>query len=164
MYDNFALFACGGTIDKIYFDAASAYSIGPPAIADIAIRARTNLPAVQSLLKKDSLDMTDDDRRLVADAVRACTKTRIVITHGTDTMTDTARTVTAVAAGKTIVFTGAFLPAAFRDSDADFNVGFAIGAALSLPAGVYVAMNGRVLPAATAHKNRDAGRFEESAT
>ena len=159
---DIAFFACGGTIDKIYFDAKSSYSVGAPAVTDIAKRARATFAAAQSLLKKDSLEMTDADREAVATAVAASDAQRIVITHGTDTMADTARAIVAnaTAAKKTVVLVGAFLPAVFKESDADFNIGFAAAAALCLPAGVYVAMNGRILPAATVRKNRAAGEFQ----
>ena len=162
--DNVILLACGGTIDKIYFDAKSSYSVGAPASSDILKRGGVQLPPPRSITKKDSLDMTDDDRAAVAAAVLACDGRRIVVTHGTDTMADTARAVASslsAAAEKTVVFVGSFLPAVFRDSDADFNLGFAIAAALAMPAGVYVAMNGRIIPAAAARKNRAAGRFED---
>ena len=157
-----AFFACGGTIDKIYFDAKSAYSVGAPAADGIARRARVPLPQVISLLKKDSLEMDDADRAKVAAAVGECPATRVVVSHGTDTMAETARALAADAAcaGKTIIFVGAFLPAAFKESDADFNIGFALAAALCMPAGVYVAMNGRLLPAGSVRKNLEAGRFE----
>lgn len=157
-----ALFACGGTIDKIYFDANSSYSVGDPAADAIACRARVTLPPAVSLLKKDSLEMDDADRAQVVAAVGGCVAARVLISHGTDTMAETARALAADAAcsAKTVVLVGAFLPAVFRDSDADFNIGFALGAALCLPCGIYVAMNGRLLPAASVRKNRAAGRFE----
>jgi len=131
-------------------------------VLDIGKRARAALPAPQSLMKKDSLDMTDDDRRAVAEAVRGSLSDRLLICHGTDTMAKTARSIMDAAAGKTVVLVGAFLPAVFRDSDADFNIGFAVAAAMLLPPGVYVAMNGRVIDAAKVEKNVEAGRFEES--
>ena len=160
-----AFFTCGGTIDKKYFDAKSDYKIGSAALPAILRRARVELPPPLlkpvSLLKKDSLDMTEADRRKVAAAVAACRQKRIVISHGTDTAADTARAIERGGGkGKTVVLVGAFLPAAFRDSDADFNIGFALAAALCMPPGVYVAMNGRIFPAATVRKNRAAGRFE----
>ena len=160
-----AILCCGGTIDKIYFDAKSSYQVGAPAATDIFARARvlsprSPLPPVFSLFKKDSLDMTAEDRAAVVAAVRATTESRIVICHGTDTMAETAREVAAAQTGKTAVFVGAFLPAVFRDSDADFNLGFAFAAAQTLPSGVYVAMNGQILPAEKAQKNVQAGRFE----
>ena len=156
-----AILCCGGTIDKIYFDAKSSYQVGAPAATDIFARARVLSPmSVSSLFKKDSLDMTAEDRAAVVAAVRTTTESRIVICHGTDTMAETAREVAAAQTGKTAVFVGAFLPAVFRDSDADFNLGFAFAAAQTLPSGVYVAMNGQILPAEKAQKNAQAGRFE----
>lgn len=160
-----ALLACGGTVDKVYFDAQSSYSVGEPALAAILARARVRgvVGAPVSLLRKDSLEMTAADRAMVAAAVGECAAVRVLITHGTDTMAETARAIVACAgaAGKTVVLTGAFLPAVFRDSDAEFNVGFALAAAQCLSAGVYVAMNGRVLAAESVRKNRAEGRFEE---
>lgn len=160
--EEVAFFACGGTIDKIYFDAKSSYSVGEPAVNDIANRARALLPPAKSLLKKDSLEMDDADRAAVVAAVRACERSRIVISHGTDTLAITARAIAAdpACAEKTVVLVGAWLPAVFRDSDADFNIGFAAAAALCAPPGVYAAMNGRLIPAATVRKNLDAGVFE----
>ena len=155
------ILCCGGTIDKVYFDAKSSYQVGCPAVRDIAARARVELPKITSLMRKDSLDMTDDDRAVVAAAVLQSTASRVMIGHGTDTMAATARVVQAATTDKTVVFVGAFLPAAFRDSDADFNIGFALAAAMLLPSGVYVAMNGRVMAAERVRKNVDAGRFED---
>ena len=157
-----AILCCGGTIDKIYFDAKSSYQVGAPAATYIFARARvlSPVPPVFSLFKKDSLDMTAEDRAAVVATVRTTTESRIVICHGTDTMAETAREVAAAQTGKTAVFVGAFLPAVFRDSDADFNLGFAFAAAQTLPSGVYVAMNGQILPAEKAQKNVQAGRFE----
>lgn len=155
-----AILCCGGTIDKVYFDAKSSYQVGAPAAADIFARARVSPPRMVSLLKKDSLDMTAEDRAAVVAAVRDAPETRLVICHGTDTMAETARAVAAENSGKTAVFVGAFLPAVFRDSDADFNLGFAFAAAQTLPPGAYIAMNGRVFAAAKAQKNVQAGRFE----
>lgn len=158
--DGLEILCCGGTIDKVYFDAKSSYQVGTPAVADILARARVVALPLRSLLKKDSLEMTDDDRAAVAAAVRESAARRFVVCHGTDTMTQTARAVEAAAIGKTAVFVGAFLPAVFRESDADFNLGFALAAAQVLAAGVYVAMNGKILAAASAVKNVEAGRFE----
>ena len=158
-----AFFACGGTIDKIYFDAKSSYSVGEPASDAIATRARVQLmPPAKSLLKKDSLEMDDADRAAVVAAVRECRLARVVISHGTDTMDMTARALAedADCLAKTVVLVGSFLPAVFRESDADFNVGFAAAAALCAPPGIYVAMTGKLIPAATVKKNREAGVFE----
>lgn len=164
------IFTTGGTIDKVYFDAQSAYEIGDPQISGILRAAGVAFEApVEELFQKDSLEMTDADRALVADRVRACACRHVVVTHGTDTMADTARAVAAAlaegAAGgspdKTVVFVGSLAPARFKATDAEFNVGFAVAAAQTLPPGVYVAMNGRVFDAANVRKSRARNRFED---
>ena len=107
--------------------------------------------------------MTDADRQLVADRCRTCEERRIVITHGTDTMVETAATIAAVVAGKTVVLTGAMIPYAFGSSDGLFNLGSAVSFAQALPAGVYVAMNGTAFPWNEVRKNRESGFFEPTA-
>lgn len=159
--DAVEILCCGGTIDKIYYDAKSSHQVGEPAAPGILARARAAAPPLRSLFKKDSLDMTDADRAAVVAAALDSPALRLLVCHGTDTMAKTARDVAEAVPGKTVVFTGAFLPAAFRESDADFNLGFALAAARILPPGSYIAMNGRVIPAAKAHKNVEAGSFEE---
>ncbi len=154
-------FALGGTIDKIYFDAMSKYQVGPPRIKEILTDARVVFSyEVTSLLRKDSLDMTDDDRDMVFQAVRSETCNHIVITHGTDTMIETAMVLKKIK-GKTIVFTGAMEPAGFKSSDATFNLGCAIGAVQTLKPGVYIAMNGNIFDPANARKNRELKQFEK---
>ena len=154
----------GGTIDKIYFDALSEFQVGAPQIevylreANVSFRWR-----LTPLLRKDSLELTAADRTLILEAVSSSEAQRLLITHGTDTMLDTASLIAAhgvVAAAKTIVLTGAMCPATQRGSDAVFNIGFAIGALRLLGAGVYVAMNGQVFSPGQARKNRAANRFE----
>jgi L-asparaginase len=110
---------------------------------------------------KDSLEMTDGDRQAVVAACRGCPEERIVITHGTDTMVETARTLLAAATGKTIVLTGAMVPYAFGSSDGLFNLGSALSFAQVLPPGVYLAMNGRFFAGDRVRKNREIGIFEE---
>ena len=152
----------GGTIDKVYFDAESEYEIGSPQVAEVLKGANVALEfEIESVLAKDSLELTDADRQLIRERVRASACERIVVTHGTDSMVETARVLLDVT-GKTIVLTGAMQPARFRDSDAVFNIGFAIGAASSLPPGVYVAMNGRLFDPRRTRKNREQNRFEET--
>jgi L-asparaginase len=152
--------ACGGTIDKVYFDAASEYQVGAPQVEEILKLANVNFDcAIRSVLRKDSLELTDDDRLEIRRVAEASPHDRIVITHGTDTMAETARALAGIA-GKTIVLTGAMEPARLRETDAPFNVGTAIAAVQCLPAGVYVAMNGRIFPADRVHKNRAKRRFE----
>jgi L-asparaginase len=156
------IFTTGGTIDKVYFDAKSEYEVGEPVIERILHDAGAAFEyEVTELLKKDSLDITADDRAGIRKAVEADPATQVLITHGTDTMAETGRALVGIA-GKTIVLTGSLSPARFQNSDAVFNVGCAIGAVQSLPPGVYVVMNGRVFAADRVRKNRDANRFEES--
>ena len=160
MNDEVAWLACGGTIDKIYHDKQDDYRIGAPASDAILQRARVATATAQPLVAKDSLEMTDKDRQTVVAAILASPARRLVITHGTDTLTDTAQAIAEAVRDKTVVLVGAFLPAVFRDSDADFNIGFALAAAKTLPPGIYVAMNGNLFPAGAVRKNRQAGRFE----
>jgi L-asparaginase len=154
-------FTLGGTIDKVYFDAMSRYEVGPPRIKEILRDARVNFEySIKSLAKKDSLDMTDTDRKRLVDALLEEDCDRIVVTHGTDTMVDTALALEPVK-GKTIVLTGAMEPAGFKSSDATFNLGFAIAAAQTLAPGVYIAISGRVFDPARVRKNRELKQFEE---
>ncbi len=157
---NIRIFSTGGTFDKIYHDALSEFSIGEPMVPELLAEARLALPwRLESLLRKDSLELTDADRALIRERVAACSETHVLITHGTDTMTQTAECLQDIA-GKVIVLTGAMQPARMRASDAPFNLGLALGALQCLPPGVYIAMNGQVFRAGQVHKNRDAGRFE----
>ena len=150
----------GGTIDKVYFDAKSDYEIGDPQIADILRSVNVQIDyQVHTLFRKDSLDLTDEDRREIVSSVSAMTADRILITHGTDTMVQTANELKQVP-GKTIVLVGSLSPARMKASDAEFNVGFALAAVQALPAGVYIAMNGQVFHADHARKNRELNRFE----
>ena len=150
----------GGTFDKVYYDALSDYQIGDPQVEWILNQANTTLDyQIESILKKDSLDITDSDRQQILEKVQAETSTHIVITHGTDTMVETAQVLNEIT-DKTIVLVGAMQPARFKDSDAIFNTGFAVAAATLLSPGIYIAMNGQIFSADEVRKNRDAGRFE----
>ncbi|TYT23159.1 asparaginase [Luteimonas viscosa] len=150
----------GGTIDKIYFDDKSDYQIGDPQIGrmleelGVAFRYR-----VIPILRKDSLHLGDADRELVRATIAAQPARHVLVTHGTDSMVATAQVLASIP-GKTIVLTGALSPARFRGSDAEFNIGTAVGAVQSLPPGVYIAMNGRIWDPAKVRKNVDANRFE----
>lgn len=157
------IFTTGGTIDKVYFDARSEYEVGDPQITEILRDAGVTVPyAVETLMRKDSLDLTDEDRATIAARVHACDCPRIILTHGTDTMTETARSLGDVG-DRTVVLVGSLSPARFKGTDAEFNIGFAVAAVQTLPPGVYVAMNGRVFEAAKVRKNREANRFEGAA-
>src|SRR3569832_291318 len=135
-------FTTGGTIDKVYFDAKSEFEVGPPQELEVVRDAHVTFEYdIESILRKDSLDMTEADRQLVCRRVEADPARMIVVTHGTDTMVETALALKAIA-GKTIVLTGSMQPARFRVSDATFNIGAAIGAVQCLAEGVYIVMNG----------------------
>ncbi|MGW8193373.1 MAG: asparaginase domain-containing protein [Desulforhopalus sp.] len=156
-----SIIAVGGTIDKVYFDARSQYEVGPPNIEKVLGELTLSFTyRVQSLMRKDSLDLTDEDRNLIADTVSRDTCRHILITHGTDTMVDTARRL-AGTTEKTVVLTGALEPALFKTSDAIFNIGCALGALQALQAGVYIVMNGKVFTADNVFKNLEKNRFEE---
>lgn len=150
----------GGTIDKVYFDAMSEYQVGNPSVEAILREGGVTAAfEIESLLRKDSLELDDSDRALLRDRVQACPESKILITHGTDTMAETGQFLRGVE-GKTIVLVGSLQPAGFRHSDAVFNVGFALGALQALPHGVYVAMNGHIFDPALVRKNRAENRFE----
>lgn len=150
----------GGTFDKIYHDALSEFHIGDPMAPRLLQEAGMALPyQVDSLLRKDSLALNDEDRALIRHAVLNSPYPHILIIHGTDTMTQTAAVLRDIA-GKVIVLTGAMQPARMRDTDAAFNLGMAVATAQTAAPGVYIAMSGQVFPANQVQKNRAAGRFE----
>jgi L-asparaginase len=155
------IFTCGGTIDKIYYDAKDDFHIGEPQILEILKDARiTREFDLVSLFKKDSLELTDEDRAILRDAIINTRETSILVTHGTDTMVDTGKFLQGIE-GKTIVITGSMTPARFRVTDAVFNVGMAFVSAQTLPPGVYIAMNGRIFDPLNTWKNVPEHRFEE---
>lgn len=152
----------GGTIDKIYFDAKSDYQVGPPNIVKILDELALSLEyQVTSLMRKDSLEITDSDRQMIVAAVRDADESLIVVTHGTDTMVETARALSGIP-GKSIVLTGALEPAAFKTSDALFNIGGALAAVQVVSPGAYIAMNGRVFPHNRVRKNLELNRFVDA--
>ncbi len=152
---------CGGTIDKIYFDDKSEYQIGEPQIARILSDLGVTFEfSVMPLLRKDSLHMDAADRALLrATIVGDRDHEHFLVTHGTDTMVDTARELADIA-DKRIILTGALNPARFVGSDAVFNIGCAVGAVQVVAPGVYIAMNGRIWDPLRVRKNRTANRFE----
>ena len=150
----------GGTIDKIYFDDKSAYEIGDPQIGKILeVLGVAFTFDVLPALRKDSLHLDESDRDLLRRLIEAQPHRHVLVTHGTDTMVETAAVLASIK-DKVIVLTGALNPARFQGSDAVFNIGCAVGAVQSLPDGVYIAMNGRIWNPAHVRKNRDANRFE----
>jgi L-asparaginase len=156
------VFVTGGTFDKEYDEIRGRLFFKDTHLPEMLRLARCRLDArLRTLMMIDSLEMTDADRRIVVESCRGCEESRIVITHGTDTMAETARALVAAGVGKTIVLTGAMVPYAFGSSDGLFNLGSALSFAQVLPAGVYVAMNGRVFPGDRFRKNLETGVFEE---
>jgi len=156
------IYTTGGSIDKAYAMKESSFVVGEPKIGSILQEANVAIAyEVEALLKKDSLQITDEDRQAIADRIKADPQRQIILTHSTDTMVETAMLLRAVR-GKVIVLTGAMQPAAFKQTDAAFNVGCAIIAVQTLPDGVYLVMNGRVFDPQRARKNVQLDRFEES--
>jgi L-asparaginase len=158
--DSLCIVTTGGTIDKIYFDDKSDYQVGEPQIGrileELGVAFRFN---VIPILRKDSLHITDADRELLRATIVAQPSPHVLVTHGTDSMVQTAAVLSSLT-DKTIVLTGALNPARFRGSDAEFNIGTAVGAVQCLSPGVYIAMNGRIWNPTKVRKNVEANRFE----
>lgn len=151
----------GGTIDKVYFDAKSAYEVGESHVPDILRESHVTIDyEVVNVLRKDSLEITGEDRALIRATVEAAPERAIVVTHGTDTMAETGRALRGIP-GKVVVLTGSLHPARFKNSDAVFNVASAIIAVQTLPDGVYITMNGRIYDPARVRKDRERNVFEE---
>jgi len=150
----------GGTIDKVYFDALSQFEVGDSPLKQMLAEGLVEFEYdIVPMLQKDSLEMTDADRQQLLDFVIKDDADKYVITHGTDTMPETAEKLAGID-GKTIVITGALTPARFRTTDAIFNVGMAVAAVQACEPGVYIAMNGQVFAAGAVRKNRAENRFE----
>lgn len=159
MYIRFI--STGGTIDKVYFDALSQFEVGDSQLEYILTEGLAAFDYdVVPLFRKDSLELTDEDRQELRDFIEANDASRFVITHGTDTMVQTAAVISGIA-GKSIVLTGSLSPARFKGTDAIFNVGLAVAAVQIVKPGVYIAMNGQVFAADQVRKNRGENRFEE---
>ena len=149
----------GGTIDKIYFDALSDYQVGETVMARLLDVARVKRPfRIEEIVRKDSLELDDADRALIHARVAAAPESHIVITHGTDTMTDTAKALADIP-GKTVVLVGALAPARFGESDASFNLGMAFATAQVAQPGIYITMSGSVFCADAVVKDRAKGAF-----
>ena len=161
MSDAIRVFVTGGTFDKEYDEIHGTLDFRDthlPAMLEMG-RSRVDV-RVHTLMMVDSLEMTDADRALIASNCRDAPEPHVVITHGTDTMVDTARVLAESVSDKTIVLTGAMIPIAFGSSDGLFNLGGALAVVQVLPPGVWIAMNGRVFPWDDVRKNRDTGVFE----
>jgi L-asparaginase len=155
------IFVTGGTFDKEYDEITGRLFFKDTHVAEMLRLGRSRVDvAITSLMLIDSLEMTAEDRNRVLESCRACAEDRIVVTHGTDTMVETAAAIAAGVTAKTIVLTGAMIPYAFGSSDGLFNLGSALSFAQVLPAGVYIAMNGTVFPWNACRKNKESGVFE----
>ncbi len=155
------LLVTGGTFDKEYDELTGTLFFKDTHVQEMLRLGRCRVDVrVRSIMMVDSLEMTDDDRQLILEHCLKAAEDRIVVTHGTDTMADTARVLGPAVTDKTVVLTGAMVPYAFGSSDGLFNLGSAISFAQCLPPGVYVAMNGRCLPWDDVRKNRQLGVFE----
>jgi len=151
----------GGTFDKTYDEIDGRLSFATTHLPEMLRLGRSRVETtIETLMMIDSLDMTEADRGRIAQSCIRCPETRLVITHGTDTMVETARVVAQAVSGKTVVLTGAMVPYAFGSSDGLFNLGSALSFAEVLPPGVYIAMNGQHFVWDRVRKNREAGVFE----
>ena len=152
----------GGTIDKIYFDALSQFEVGDSQVKAMLTDALVDFSyEVAAIMKKDSLDITDEDRATIRAHIEASEHSHFIVTHGTDTMPETAAALRGID-NKTVVLTGALTPARFRTTDAVFNIGMAVGAVQTATPGVYIAMSGQVFEAGQVRKNHEANRFEST--
>jgi len=162
MLEHLLIITTGGTIDKIYFDDKSDYQVGEPQIAGTLHHMHVAFDyEMRTLMRKDSLHMTDEDRQAIRAAVEASDARHVLITHGTDSMVATARALQGLGERR-IVLTGALHPARFRDSDAVFNIGCALGAVQCVDPGVWIVMNGVVWDPDKVVKNVAMNRFERS--
>jgi L-asparaginase len=161
MHQSIQVFVTGGTFDKEYNELNGNLYFKDTHLHEMLSLGRSNLNlTIESLMMKDSLDFVDADRALIASACNATEAERILITHGTDTMTITALFLQKNCPGKTIVLTGAMIPYKFGSSDGLFNLGSALAFTQVLPAGVYIAMNGKYFDADKVRKNKEKGEFE----
>lgn len=156
------VFVTGGTFDKEYDEINGRLFFKDTHLPEMLRLGKCLLPIeLRTLMMIDSLDMTDSDRQIIVQSCRSASEERIVITHGTDTMEHTARALGEAKIPKTIILTGAMVPYKFGSSDGLFNLGSALAFAQTLPHGVYVAMNGRILNWDNVSKDRRTGEFRE---
>ena len=156
------IFITGGTFDKEYNEITGQLYFNDTHMNDLLEMGRSKVPVqIRTLMMVDSLEMTDEDRDLIAYQCLQCDENKIVITHGTDTMAHTAKVLAEKIKDKTIILTGAMIPIKFGSSDGLFNLGSALAFSQTLPPGVYVAMNGRYFNWDNVRKNKQTGMFEE---
>jgi L-asparaginase len=154
-------FVTGGTFDKEYDERTGNLFFRNTHVQEMLERGRCGLDVqVEVLMMVDSLDMSAEQRDQIARACASCRESQVIVTHGTDTMVETARVLAAAITNKTVVLTGAMVPYAFGSSDGLFNLGSALSFVQALPPGIYLAMNGSCFPWDNVRKNRDAGVFE----
>ncbi len=157
------IFITGGTFDKEYNELNGQLYFKDTHMMDLLEMGRNKMQVeIRTLMMIDSLEMSDEDRELIAHQCQQCEEDQIVITHGTDTMSDTARWIAEKVTDKTIVLTGAMIPIKFGSSDGLFNLGSALAFVQTLPPGVYIAMNGRYFHWNNVRKNKQTGIFEET--
>lgn len=157
------IFVTGGTFDKEYNELNGTLFFKDTHVPEMLSLGRCRVPVeIRTLMMIDSLEMKDTDREAIAEACAACPDERIVVTHGTDTMVETAKVIARRVKDKTVVLTGAMVPYKFGSSDGLFNLGSALAFVQILPPGVYIAMNGRVFVWDKVRKNREKGEFEET--
>jgi L-asparaginase len=155
------IFVTGGTFDKEYNELTGLLFFKDTHLPEMLRLGRSHIAVtISTLMMIDSLEMTAADRARIVEECRRAAESRILVTHGTDTMVETAAALAGAADGKTIVLTGAMVPYAFGSSDGLFNLGSALSFVQVLPSGVYIAMNGRCFDWNTVRKNRDTGTFE----
>lgn len=155
------VFVTGGTFDKTYDEIGGRLAFGDTHLPEMLRLGRARVPvSIRTLMMVDSLDMSDADREVIVSNCMQADEPRIVITHGTDTMVETAAALARRVVGKTVVLTGAMIPYAFGSSDGLFNLGSALSFAQVLPPGVYIAMNGQQFRWDAVRKNRETGVFE----
>ena len=156
------IFITGGTFDKEYNELNGELYFKDTHLPEMLKLGRCKVDVdVRTLMMIDSLDMTDDDRAIILENCEKCSEEKIIITHGTDTMEQTARVLGKIMKDKTVVLTGAMIPYKFGSSDGLFNLGSALAFAETLPHGVYIAMNGRYFNWDNVRKNKKTGEFEE---
>jgi L-asparaginase len=157
------IFITGGTFDKEYNELNGELYFKNTHMSELLEKGRSKLPVeIRTLMMVDSLEMTSEDRDLIAHQCNQCEETMIVITHGTDTMSETAKVLAQKIKNKTVILTGAMIPIKFGSSDGLFNLGSALAFTQTLPHGVYVAMNGRYFNWDNVRKNKQTGVFEEA--
>jgi L-asparaginase len=156
------IFITGGTFDKEYNELNGQLYFKDTHMSELLEKGRSKLPVeIRTLMMVDSLEMTDQDRDLIAHQCNSCDETQIVVTHGTDTMSETAKVLAEKVKEKTVVLTGAMIPIKFGSSDGLFNLGSALAFAQTLSPGIYIAMNGRYFHWNNVRKNKQTGVFEE---